>query len=86
MTVLDALVLFLNQRFPHWGDCRFNFYPHDRLLVLQCATTAGLNRVQDDFIELQSLDIGLDEIVVLAGDGQPWAVVYMHASMRPSDR
>jgi hypothetical protein len=85
MTFLDALVLFLSQRFPHWGNCRFSFHPSDRLLVLQCATPEGLNRVQNDFIELQSLDIGLDEIVVLAGDGQPWAVVYMQASMRLQD-
>jgi hypothetical protein len=77
MTFLDAVVLFLSQRFPDWGNCRFGFDPEEQALLVCCATRSSLSRIQQDFIALQTLDIGLKQVVVLTQDGQPWAVLPM---------
>jgi hypothetical protein len=84
MTFLDAIVLFLSQRFPDWGNCRFGFDPEERALLICCAHPASLSRIQQDFMMLQSFDIGLQQIVVLTPDGQPWAVLPMRPACPPT--
>jgi hypothetical protein len=84
MTFLDAVVLFLSQRFPDWGNCRFGFDPEEQALLVFCAQRTSLSRIQQDFMVLQSFDIGLQQIVVLTPDGQPWAVLPMRPVCSPS--